>query len=241
MGGTKFVWEVAQAPGRVAARSRLLVERASDYWRERYAEAGVPLHEIGGRTSTSMLYWLALPLYLRRDREAVVRETRQAAAIVSSFFPMHWAGNIAAGALGHQARPPLLRALPLLSRPRGQGGMYPAPKRALLAYLAAAYGRIDRKGVRASGPPAHPESRVRGHRSSASTAAAMPRPTYAGVDTRVLSSLLGPGARRPARAPRRRPDRDPLDRLLADQAHRPGAARVRGRTGPRPTAAPSCS
>ena len=40
MGGTKFVWEVAR---RLNLRHpvTVLVERVSDYWRERYAEAGV--------------------------------------------------------------------------------------------------------------------------------------------------------------------------------------------------------
>jgi glycosyltransferase involved in cell wall biosynthesis len=180
MGGTKFVWEVAR---RLTLRHRVtvLVERASDYWRERYAEAGVPIREIGGRTSTSMLYWLALPYYLRRDREAVRRETSNAAAIVSTFFPMHWAGNIAAAHWGIRHAHLCFEPFPFF-HDREVKAAYPAPKRALLEYLAAVYGRIDRKGVleadrlltlnRAS---AASVERVYGRSDAV--------PTYAGVDT----------------------------------------------------------
>jgi glycosyltransferase involved in cell wall biosynthesis len=180
MGGTKFVWEVA----RRIVRQRpvtVLVEQASDYWRERYGEAGVPLREIGGRTSTSMLYWLALPYYLRRDRKAVESETRDAGAIVSTFFPMHWAAVAAGRRWGIRHAHLCFEPFPFFHDPEVKA-MYPAPKRALLAYLAAVYGGIDRKGVlgadrlltlnRAS---AASVERVYG-RSDAT-------PTYAGVDT----------------------------------------------------------
>jgi glycosyltransferase involved in cell wall biosynthesis len=180
MGGTKFVWEVAR---RLTHRRpvTVLVERASDYWRERYAEAEVPIREIGGRTSTSMLYWLALPYYLRRDRETVRRETSNAAAIVSTFFPMHWAGNIAAAHWAIRHAHLCFEPFPFF-HDRDVKAAYPAPKRALLEYLAAVYGRIDRKGVleadrlltlnRAS---AASIERVYGRRDAT--------PTYAGVDT----------------------------------------------------------
>jgi glycosyltransferase involved in cell wall biosynthesis len=179
MGGTKFVWEVAR---RLVKHRPLtmLVERASDYWRERYAESGVPLREIGGRTSTSMLYWLALPYYLRRDRDAVVRETRQAGAIVSTFFPMNWAGNVAASRWGIRHAHLCFEPFPFF-HDREVKASYPAPKRALLAYLSAVYGRIDRKGVveadrllTLNRPSAAAIERVYG-RSDAT-------PTYAGVD-----------------------------------------------------------
>jgi glycosyltransferase involved in cell wall biosynthesis len=180
MGGTKFVWEVAR---RIVHRRPItvLVERASDYWRERYAEAQVPLREIGGRTSTSSLYWLALPYYLRRDRDAVTGETRDASAIVSTFFPMHWAANSAAGRWGITHAHLCFEPFPYF-HDREVRGMYPAPKRLLLAYLAAAYGRIDRQGVLEADrlltlnrTGADSIERIYG-RSDA-------RPTYAGIDT----------------------------------------------------------
>ena len=180
MGGTKFVWETAR---RLAQRRPLtvLVERASDYWRERYEEAAVPLREIGGRTSTSMLYWLMLPYYLRRDRDAVTHETSKASAIVSTFFPMHWAANIAAARWGIRHAHLCFEPFPFF-HDREVKGAYPAPKRALLAYLSAAYGRIDKSGVlgadrlltlnRAS---ARSIERIYGRTDA--------MPTYAGVDT----------------------------------------------------------
>ena len=41
----------------------VLVESASPLWRKRYAQAGVPLHEMPGPTSSSMAYWGAFPAY----------------------------------------------------------------------------------------------------------------------------------------------------------------------------------
>ena len=93
MGGTKFIFEVTR---RLAERRpvEVMVEGASPLWRERYAEAGVPLREIGGATSTSMAYWLALPvLPAPGTARAVAAAAADAAAIVSSFFPMHWVGR----------------------------------------------------------------------------------------------------------------------------------------------------
>jgi glycosyltransferase involved in cell wall biosynthesis len=180
MGGTKFVWEVAR---RLVHHRPLtvLVERASDHWRERYAEAGVPLREIGGRTSTSMLYWLALPYYLRRDREAVGRETSGASAIMSTFFPMHWAGNIAAARWGIRHAHLCFEPFPFF-HDREVKAAYPAPKRALLAYLSAAYGWIDRRGVLGA------DRLLTLNRASAGSIERIygrtdATPTYAGVDT----------------------------------------------------------
>ena len=109
------------------------------------------------------------------------RETSNAAAIVSTFFPMHWAGNIAASHWGIRHAHLCFEPFPFF-HDREVKAAYPAPKRALLEYLAAVYGRIDRKGVleadrlltlnRAS---AASVERVYG-RSDAT-------PTYAGVDT----------------------------------------------------------
>jgi glycosyltransferase involved in cell wall biosynthesis len=128
-----------------------------------------------------MLYWLALPHYLRRDREAVVRETSNASAIVSTFFPMHWAGNIAAARWGIRHAHLCFEPFPFFHDPEVKAA-YPLPKRALLEYLSAAYGRVDRKGIlgadrlltlnRAS---AGSIERVYGRTDA--------KPTYAGVDT----------------------------------------------------------
>jgi glycosyltransferase involved in cell wall biosynthesis len=178
-GGTKFIYEVAR---RVAERRPLemLVERASPLWRERYAEAGVPLHEIGGRTSTSMVYWGAFPAYLRRDERAIRAHAARSAALVSSFFPMPWLAGRVARRLG-------LRHVSLCFEPfpffhdADVIGLYPAWKRALLAYLQRAYGPIDRGGIERADrlltlnrATAEQVERVYGRAGAV--------PTYAGVD-----------------------------------------------------------
>ena len=62
-GGTKYIYEVVRRLGE-RRPVEVVVERASDYWRERYAASGIPLHEIAGATSTSKAYWLTFPRYL---------------------------------------------------------------------------------------------------------------------------------------------------------------------------------
>ena len=139
----------------------MLVERASPTGVSEYEKAGVPLREIGGPTSTSMLYWLALPAYLRRDRTAVAQAAGRSAALVSSFFPMHWAASAAARERTG------IRHVHLCFEPfpffhdREVIGMYPPWKRALLAYLRTAYGGSTRRGVAGADRAAHAEP---GHR-----------------------------------------------------------------------------
>lgn len=179
-GGTKFIFEVVR---RMAGRHpvEVLVERASPHWREQYDRARVPLREIGGATSTSMLYWLALPAYVRRDRRGAIATARGSAALVSSFFPMHWAAAVAGGRAG-------IRHVHLCFEPfpffydREVIRMYPVWKRVLLAYLRIAYRGLDAHGVR---------SADRLLTLNEATAAQIERvygitgaePTYAGVDT----------------------------------------------------------
>jgi len=182
-GGTKFIYEVAR---RLARRHpvEVLVERASPHWRERYESAGVPLREIGGPTSTSMAYWLALPAYVRRDRRAAVAAAGGSAALVSSFFPMHFAAVIAAGRADIRHVHLCFEPFPFF-HDREVIGMYPAWKRVLLAYLRVAYRGLDAHGVRRAD---------RLLTLNQATAAAIERvygvtgaePTYAGVDTQFF-------------------------------------------------------
>lgn len=179
-GGTKMIFEVTR---RLAERRpvEVMVEAASPLWRERYAEAGVPLREIGGRTSMSMLYWGAFPAYLRRDRAAVTQAASRAGAVVSSFFPMPWVGARAAQVHG-------LRHVSLCFEPfpffhdAEVIGMYPRSKQALLAFLRTAYGRVDVDGVRRA------DALLTLNESTAAQLAATygrtdATCTYAGVDT----------------------------------------------------------
>lgn len=145
-GGTKFIYEVTR---RLATRRQVevMVEEASPLWRQRYAEAGVPLREIGPPTSMSMRYWGMFPAYLRRDRIAVTAAASGASAIVSSFFPMPWVG--ARAAAEHDLRHVALCFEPFpFFHDDEVIGMYPAPKRALLAYLRTAFGHVDVSGIR---------------------------------------------------------------------------------------------
>ncbi|MBN9373829.1 MAG: glycosyltransferase [Cellulomonas sp.] len=179
-GGTKMIFEVTR---RLAERRpvTVLVERTSPLWSERYAEAGVELREIGGPTSTSMAYWGAFPAFLERDRRAVEKAAADASAVVSSFFPMPWAGARAARRHG-------LRHVSLCFEPfpffhdAEVVGMYSAPKRALLAFLRAAYGRVDVTGIRAADALLTLNETTKGQvtRTYSRTDAVC---TYAGVDT----------------------------------------------------------
>jgi glycosyltransferase involved in cell wall biosynthesis len=147
-GGTKYIYEVVR---RLAARRpvEVVVERTSDYWHERYAAAGVPLHEISGSTSTSKAYWLAFPRHLRSDRRAIedLVDRTKPGALVSSFFPM----NYLCSGIGAHRR---LRHVHLCFEPfpffhdREVTALYPGTSRALMRGLGLLYGRLDLEGVR---------------------------------------------------------------------------------------------
>ncbi|MGO4663037.1 glycosyltransferase [Terrabacter sp. 2TAF16] len=179
-GGTKYIYEVA----RRVAKDRpvtMLVESASPLWRERYADAGIPLHEVGGLTSTSLAYWALFPVHLRRDFAEVDGMANDAAVIVSSFFPMPWIA-------GRVARRRGLRHVSLCFEPfpffhdREVIGMYPLWKRLLLKGLHMAYGRLDRSGV--TGADALVTLNESTRREIARTyGRSDAMPAYAGVDT----------------------------------------------------------
>lgn len=179
-GGTKYIFEVTR---RLAERRpvEVLVERASPLWVERYRDAGVPLHQIGGLTSTSMRYWGAFPAHLRRDESAIRRHAQDAGVIVSSFFPMPVLANRVAGRLGIPHVSLCYEPFPFFHDAEVIG-LYPPVKRALLALLRGAYGRLDVQGI-------HGVDRLM--TLNESTAAQLARVygrddavcTYAGVDT----------------------------------------------------------
>lgn len=179
MGGTKFVFEVV---GRLARRRpvEVLVEAASDLWRERYASIGVPLHEIGMPTSTSMAYWLAFPAFLARDACAVDRAAVGKTAIVSSFFPMNWLGTRTARRTGVRHIHLAFEPFPFF-HDREVIDLYGPRKRALLAFLRTAYGGIDRRGVTGA------DARLTLNQATAASLEHIygvndAAPTYAGVD-----------------------------------------------------------
>jgi glycosyltransferase involved in cell wall biosynthesis len=158
-----------------------VVEAASELYRERYAQAGVPLREIGTPTSTSMAYWAALPAFLARDTRAVEWAARDKAAIVSSFFPMNWVGTRIARRTGVRHVHLAFEPFPFF-HDREVIALYPPPKRALLAYLRTAYGGLDRSGVRGA------DARLTLNRATARSLEHVygvtdATPTYAGVDS----------------------------------------------------------
>ena len=180
MGGTKFVYEVVR---RLARRRpvEVAVEAASDLYRERYAEAGVTLREIGTPTSTSLAYWAGFPAFLGRDLRAVERLARGKGAIVSSFFPMNWVATRTARRTGVRHVHLAFEPFPFF-HDREVIALYPPPKRALLALLRAAYAGVDGAGVRGADElltlnraTADSIEHVYGVRNVT--------PTYAGVDT----------------------------------------------------------
>lgn len=182
-GGTKFIYEVTT---RLAERRpvEVLVEAASPLWRERYAETNVVLREIGGQTSMDLAYWGALPFFLTRDKRAVKRAAANASAIVSSFFPMPWVARSAARDFGLNHVSLCFEPFPFF-HDKEVIDMYSAPKRALLAYLRTAYGRVDTGGIRSvdtlltlNESTAEQLAGVYGRNDSICT--------YAGVDTAVF-------------------------------------------------------
>ncbi|GAB2766305.1 glycosyltransferase family 4 protein [Terrabacter koreensis] len=200
-GGTKYIFEVAR---RIAAERsiEMLVESASPLWRERYAEAGIPLHEVGGRTSTSLGYWALFPFHLWRDFKTVGLHAASADVIVTSFFPMPWLA-------GRVARDKKVRHVSLCFEPfpffhdREVIGMYPVPKRLLLKGLRVAYGHLDRAGILgADSVVTLNESTRRQIEVTYGRSDAIP--AYAGVDTELfrpyaadevahLTARFGPG------------------------------------------------
>ncbi|WP_344139154.1 glycosyltransferase family 4 protein [Pedococcus bigeumensis] len=181
-GGTKYIFEVTR---RLAMHRQVevVVESASPLWRERYADAGVRLTEIGGLTSTSLAYWGSFPYFLRRDLTSVRQRAAGRPVIVSSFFPMPWIA-------GRVAREHGLRHVSLCFEPfpffhdEEVIGLYPKWKQHLLLGLRTAYGRLDAQGV------ASADSLVT---LNASTMGQIARvygldsvPAYAGVDTSLF-------------------------------------------------------
>ncbi len=182
-GGTKFIFEVTR---RLAERRpvEVLVEAASPLWRERYAETDVTLREIGGLTSMNLAYWAGFPAFLVRDDRAVKERAQGAGAVVSSFFPMPWLGMRAAEQQGIPHVSLCFEPFPFFHDAEVIG-LFPPPKRALLAFLRTGYGGVDRKGT---------ASADRLLTLNESTAAQVARVygrddavcTYAGVDTETF-------------------------------------------------------
>ena len=151
----------------------MVVERASDLWRSRYADAGVTVHELGGRTSTSMVYWAGFPAYLRRDRRALSRLFEGQDAIVTSFFPMPYlASSLVSEGVPHVSL--CFEPFPFFHDDEVID-LYPRPKRMLSADAGGLYGRLDQKGILAAdrlltlehrdGSPDRPRLRARGRRT----------------------------------------------------------------------------
>jgi glycosyltransferase involved in cell wall biosynthesis len=179
-GGTKFIFEVTR---RLAQRRpvEVLVEQASPLWRERYADAGVTLHEIGGPTSMDLRYWGAFPAYLMRDDRAVKNHAAHASAVVSSFFPMPWLGMRAAREFGIPHVSLCFEPFPFFHDAEVIG-LFPPTKRALLAFLGASYGWVDTRGIQGADRllTLNESTAVQMERVYGRTDAAC---TYAGVDT----------------------------------------------------------
>lgn len=146
-GGTKYIYEVVR---RLSARRpvEVAVEQASDYWKERYAAAGVPLHEISRTTSTSKVYWLTFPRHLRSDRRGLDDLVRRigSGALVSSFFPMNDLLRSIGAARAQRHVHLCFEPFPFF-HDREVTGLYPAPSRSLMRVLGLLYGRLDRRGV----------------------------------------------------------------------------------------------
>ena len=127
----------------------MVVERASPQWRAAYADAGIPLREIGGATSTSLRYWAAFPWFLRRDLKAVARLRTGEEVLVSSFFPMPWVASRLAAATGSRHASLCFEPFPFF-HDADVISMYPQWKALSLRALNAGYGRIDVSGLRAA-------------------------------------------------------------------------------------------
>ena len=94
MGGTKYVFEVVKALKRRKAVDDIVifVETISEENKTRFKKAGIKVVPLLPRSSYSPLYWLLLPIYLRR----MLKVMRSSYAIdsfdvlISSMFPANW-------------------------------------------------------------------------------------------------------------------------------------------------------
>ncbi len=101
MGGTKYVYEVVK---RLAKKHRVIVivEAANPLAYQQYHQIGVELISLDALTSTSFLYWVALPWFIERRVTQINRIIKAHhflapdTTIISSMFPM----NVIANKLG---------------------------------------------------------------------------------------------------------------------------------------------
>lgn len=128
----------------------MVVETASELWREKYTEAGVTLHEIGTPTSSSRFYWAAFPFFLVRDLRWLRRHlTGEPVTVVSSFFPMPWLTDRALA--NDSARRVSLCFEPFPFFHDGETlAHFGTAQRAQLSVLARLYSWVDVRGIRAA-------------------------------------------------------------------------------------------
>ncbi|KKR34287.1 MAG: Glycosyl transferase group 1 [Candidatus Gottesmanbacteria bacterium GW2011_GWC2_39_8] len=93
-GGTRFVFEVAKRLKR-DYEVEMVVERTSDYWKDKFDQEGITVKEILPFSSNSIVYWFLFPFILLK----LIREFKKLVGekdfIISSMFPMNFvAGKI---------------------------------------------------------------------------------------------------------------------------------------------------
>jgi len=145
-GGTRFVYEVAR---RVHRRRPLdmIVERCAPAVRAMYDAEGMRVIEIADRSSTSMRYWAAFPLYLRRDARRLRGLAGDYSAFVSSMFPMNYLASIS-GVAHHLTY--VMEPFAFFHDADMIAG-FPPFRRLLLRLLASCYRRLDVRGVQDAG------------------------------------------------------------------------------------------
>mgnify|MGYP003966871775 CR=1 FL=1 len=98
MGGTKFIYEVIKILSK-KFRITIIVENTSIEAMDNYSKLDVQLLSLNKLTSTSLIYWLTLPIQIVWENIAILRlansslELGEKPIIVSNMFPMNVVGN----------------------------------------------------------------------------------------------------------------------------------------------------
>lgn len=92
MGGHNYIYEVAK---RIRQRHNLVVlsSASTDDARNKMASINVPLHDLSGKSTDSLIYWLFLKSYIKKEEKRIYPFLKDCDIVISSHFPFNIIGN----------------------------------------------------------------------------------------------------------------------------------------------------
>lgn len=94
MGGHKYVFEVSKRLARTN-KVTLFTSQMSETAQKQFEKSKVSVKIIGSTSTYNPLYWLFLPLYVRKEVALIKREIDETDVVISSYFPAHlWAARL---------------------------------------------------------------------------------------------------------------------------------------------------